>query len=259
MEYYVADAFTDELFSGNPAGVCLLEDWLDDAAMQNIAAENNLSETAFLLKDNKHYDLRWFTPKVEIDLCGHATLASAYVLMNFVEPSLRCVDFNTKSGVLSVKRERELYTMNFPARKPVPCALPDILEDALGAKVKTAYMASRDLLVLLEKESDVANLLPDFSLLKKIDHVFGVIITAAGTDCDFVSRFFAPNAGIDEDPVTGSSHCTLIPFWSERLHKSGMTARQLSKRGGTLYCKNFPERVEIGGKAVCYLKGNIIL
>ncbi len=256
MEYYVIDAFTDRLFSGNPAGVCLAEERLPDAVMQDIAAENNLSETAFVVKEDGRYDLRWFTPRVEIDLCGHATLASAYVLMNYVDSSMRRVDFNTKSGPLTVRRDGELYAMDFPARKPAPCAVPKLLEKALGAKALETQISSRDLLVLLESESAVAGLCPDFALLKQIEQPF-IIVTAKGGDCDFVSRFFAPNAGIDEDPVTGSSHCVLIPFWSERLGKNGMTARQLSKRGGVLYCKNLACRVEIAGNAVLYLKGSI--
>lgn len=256
IKYYVVDAFSEKPFHGNPAGVCLLEEWIDDSVMQQIAFEDNLAETAFLVKRHEYYDLRWFTPKVEIDLCGHATLESAFTLMNYVDPSMEHVDFHTKSGPLSVTKTGDIYMMNFPSRKAVPCIKPKELEEALGVKVQATFQ-SRDLLVLLEKESEVADLRPNLSLLKEIKDCFAVIVTAKSSNCDFVSRFFAPNAGIDEDPVTGSSHCTLIPFWSEKLHKQNMIARQLSPRGGTLICKDCGDRVSIGGKAVCYLSGNI--
>ena len=258
MKYYVVDVFTEEHFCGNPAGVCVLEEWLEDEIMQKIAFENNLAETAFLVKNVDHYDLRWFTPEVEIDLCGHATLGSAYVLMNYVDTTMKRVEFHTMSGILTVIREGDLFTMDFPSRKPVPCEKPDLLEQALGVQVLETHIA-RDLLIVIKDEKSLAELRPDFSLLGKIDQVFGFIVTAKGDQCDFVSRFFAPNAGILEDPVTGSSHTNLIPFWSEKLSKDNMTAKQLSKRGGSLYCKNKGERVEISGKAVTYLIGEIIL
>ena len=258
MKYYVVDVFTEEHFCGNPAGVCLLEEWLEDEIMQKIAFENNLAETAFLVKNIDHYDLRWFTPEVEIDLCGHATLGSAYVLMNYVDPTMKRVEFHTLSGILTVTREGDLFTMDFPSRKPILCEKPDLLEQALGVQVLETHIA-RDLLVVIKDEKSLAELSPNSSLLGKIDQVFGFIVTAKGEQCDFVSRFFAPNAGIMEDPVTGSSHTTLIPFWSERLSKDNMTAKQLSKRGGSLYCKNKGERVEISGKAVTHLIGEIIL
>lgn len=258
MKYFVIDVFTEERYHGNPAGVCVLEQWPADEVMQSIAFENNLAETAFLVKNEGFYDLRWFTPEVEIDLCGHATLASAFVLMNYVEQSMKLVDFHTMSGVLTVTREGDLFTMNFPSRKPVPCDKPELLEQALGTKVLETHIA-RDLLVVIKDSKTLAELTPDFALLKQIDKVFGFIITAQGDDCDFTSRFFAPNAGILEDPVTGSSHTTLIPFWSDRLNKKSMTARQLSQRGGSLHCKDIGERVEISGKAVTHLIGDIIL
>ncbi|MEI6100597.1 MAG: PhzF family phenazine biosynthesis protein, partial [Eubacteriales bacterium] len=246
MRYYIVDAFADKLFSGNPAGVCLLDEWINDSMMQSIAFENNLAETAFLVKKEGYYDLRWFTPEVEMDLCGHATLAGAFVLANFVDYSFINMNFHTQSGVLSVVKKGDLYIMDFPSRKPTPCAVPRGLEEALGATVLETHL-SRDLLVLLESESTVATLQPDLNKLKNIEGAFAVIVTAKGDTCDFVSRFFAPGAGVAEDPVTGSSHCTLIPFWSERLGKTEMLARQLSKRGGTLYCWDNGERVEIGG------------
>lgn len=256
MKYYVVDAFTDELFKGNPAGVCLLESAIGDASMQKIAFENNLSETAFLLCENGKYRLRWFTPKVEVDLCGHATLATAFVLMDLVSPEMDTVDFETKSGVLTVTKADGIYTMDFPSRKPVLAETPTGLEAALGCRVLETYR-SRDLIALLETERDVRSLDPDFERLKEIENAFAVTVTAKGEGCDFVSRFFAPKAGVNEDPVTGSSHASLIPFWRERLGRTRMTAKQLSKRGGVLYCVDAGERVKIGGRAVCYLTGEI--
>jgi phenazine biosynthesis protein PhzF family len=256
MKYYVVDAFADAVFKGNPAGVCLLDTWIDDCLMQSIAFENNLAETAFLVRQDGYWDLKWFTPEMEMDLCGHATLASAFVLANFVEKTLSRFEFHTKSGPLNVVKDGSLYTMDFPSRKPALHPVPAGLEEVLGAKVLETHL-SRDLLVLLENEQAVADLKPDLYKLGKIEGAFAVIVTAKGETCDFVSRFFAPGAGVPEDPVTGSSHCTLIPFWSERLGKTDLLARQLSRRGGTLYCKDKGTRVEIGGRAVCYLEGNI--
>jgi PhzF family phenazine biosynthesis protein len=258
MKYFIIDAFTDKLFGGNPAGVCLLETWPEDDVMQNIAMENNLAETAFLVPEGSAYGLRWFTPETEIDLCGHATLASAYVLMNEVRIVSGTVEFHTQSGTLTVTKTGDAFTMDFPSRPPVPFEIPSLLKQALGVPVLETHM-SRDLLVLLQDEETVKNLHPDFSLLKQIKDAFAVVVTAKGTSCDFVSRFFAPNAGIVEDPVTGSSHSTLIPFWSARLGKHQMTAKQLSARGGTLFCEDCGERVKIGGTAVCYLRGEISL
>lgn len=256
MKYYVVNAFTDTLFGGNPAGVCLCDKPLDEQAMQNIAMQNNLSETAFVLKTTDGYSLRWFTPKVEIELCGHATLGTAFVLMNYVDQLMTNVSFETKSGTLTVVKENDFYTLNFPPFITKPYNTPNFLEQALGEKVNETRL-SRDLLVVLENENAVINACPDFDLLASIKEAHGVIITAKGDNCDFVSRFFAPNMGINEDPVTGSAHCSLIPFWSKRLGKSKMTVRQLSKRGGVLFCEDCGERVKIGGKAVCYLKGEI--
>lgn len=257
MVYYVVDVFTEERFHGNPAGVCLINEWLPKEMMQSIAFENNLPETAFLVKREGYYDLRWFTPEVEIDLCGHATLGSAYVLMNYVDTDMDRVDFHTMSGVLTVTRKEGLYTMNFPSRPSKPCNKPELLEEALGVSVVETHIA-RDLLVLLENEKILRELRPDFMKLKEITNVFGFIITAKGESCDFVSRFFAPGAGIPEDPVTGSSHTTLIPFWSKRLNKIELLARQLSQRGGTIQCKDLGERVEIGGRAVTHMIGEIL-
>lgn len=258
MKYYVVDAFAEELFKGNPAGVCLQEEELSDEVMQKIAFENNLAETAFLLKKDGKYILRWFTPEVEMDLCGHATLATAFVAMNFLDKSLGEIEFETNSGKLVVTRNEDLYTMDFPSRMPSPVEIPELLEEAIGVKVLETHL-SRDLLVLIENEKDVENLNVSVDMLARIskDISFAIIVTAKGDSCDFVSRFFAPNAGIVEDPVTGSAHCTLIPFWSKRLDKTKMVAKQLSPRGGTLICEDSGDRVNISGKAVCYLVGDI--
>jgi len=263
MQYHVIDVFTDRLFGGNPAGVCLLEKWLSDDILQSIATENNLSETAFLVKQDGYYDLRWFTPTIEVELCGHATLASAFVLFEAAEKAAGEIKFKTMSGMMAATKENNLFYLDFPSRPVVPCPMFQSFERAFGMKPVAAYKAV-DFLVLLNSEEAVRRVAPDFSVLKQIkdeagldDDSFGTIITAEGSDCDFVSRFFAPNAGIDEDPVTGRAHCSLIPFWSERLGKSKLIARQMSKRGGVLYCENCGERVKIGGNAVRYLQGEI--
>lgn len=260
MKYYIVDAFTDELFKGNPAGVCLLDAEISEEIMQKIAFENNLAETAFLLIKENSYYLRWFTPDVEIDLCGHATLATAFVVMNYVDDRLNEVSFETKSGRLCVTRDNDTYTLNFPSRMPVPAASSPAIEKALGCKILETYL-SRDLLVIVENESIVNQLNVNNELLSEVsrDISFAVIVSAKGDDCDFVSRFFVPNAGIKEDPVTGSAHSTLIPFWAKKLNKSKMIAKQLSPRGGVLICEDLNERVNISGKAVCYLAGDIKL
>lgn len=257
IRYYVADAFTDTLFGGNPAGVCLLEEWIDADLMQMIAAENNLAETAFVVKNDKDYDLRWFTPETEIDLCGHATLATAFILSRFADTGETTYRFHTKSGVLTVERKQDLFEMDFPSRMPKAVPLIPAMSEALGVSVLEAHR-SRDLLLLLENEQQVKELQPDMEKIKAIPGIFAVIATARGEGgTDFVSRFFAPGAGIPEDPVTGSSHSTLIPFWAERLGKKEMKARQLSKRGGVLYCCDAGERVKISGYARLYLEGVI--
>lgn len=264
MKYYIVDVFTDKLFGGNPAGVCLLDDWPDDALLQNIASENNLSETAFLVRRDGYYDLRWFTPELEIDLCGHATMGSAYILLEFVERNAAELRFKTQSGILPVTQSEDgMMWMDFPARPGVLVPNYPSLSEAFGIDRFETYK-SADILVVLENEETVKNIAPDFEMLKKVrDEAdmhgdnFGVIITAPGSDCDFVSRFFAPNAGINEDPVTGRAHCVLIPYWSARLGKTALTARQLSKRGGQLWCINAGERVKIGGKVKLYLTGEI--
>jgi len=257
LPMYQIDAFTDRPFSGNPAAVCPLETWIEDSAMQNIAAENNLSETAFFVKNGDGYDLRWFTPAVEIDLCGHATLASAFVIMNYMEPSAAGVTFWTKSGELKVKKTDDLFVMDFPSQPPVPCDAPADLMTSFDRK-PTEVLKSADYLVIFEIEDDVRNCHPDFERLKNVD-TRGIIVTAPGSKVDFVSRFFGPRVGINEDPVTGSSHCTLIPYWSKRLRKEKLHALQVSKRGGELFCEMQEDRVLIAGRCALYMKGTISL
>jgi predicted PhzF superfamily epimerase YddE/YHI9 len=257
LPYYEVDAFTSRPFGGNQAGVCLLERWLPDEVLQKIAAENNLSETAFLVPDQDFFHLRWFTPALEIDLCGHATLASAWVL--FAERGYKApqVRFKTMSGWLSAARRQARVELDFPSRPATPCApVPQLLE-ALGAR-KAEVLKSRDYLAVFSSPQEVDALKPDMELLRKLDSL-GVIVTAPGEDADFVSRFFAPRAGIPEDPVTGSSHCTLVPYWANRLKKNELTARQISQRGGELFCRFLDDRVAIGGEAVIYLRGEIEL
>jgi PhzF family phenazine biosynthesis protein len=256
---YQVDAFTKSVFSGNPAAVCPMDTWLDDRVLQGIAADNNLSETAFLVPiSSGRYHLRWFTPKTEVDLCGHATLASAFVIFAFVDQGLTAVEFETKSGRLSATQSGERLSMDFPARKAERIDPPAILADALGAAPAEVYK-SRDLLVVFEEERIIRTMVPDFEKVKEIRDALGIIVTAPGEDCDFVSRFFAPNVGIPEDPVTGSAHCTLIPYWAERLDQTELHALQLSERGGEIFCEHLEERVRISGHAVLYLKGDIYL
>ncbi|MDR1329043.1 MAG: PhzF family phenazine biosynthesis protein [Oscillospiraceae bacterium] len=257
MKYFIVDAFADELFKGNPAGVCVLDKWPDNDVLQNIAAENNLAETAFVLKRNNEYELRWFTPETEIDLCGHATLATAFILTSFFESGDK-ISFHTQSGLLTVAQRDELFEMDFPSRPPKKTEIDPIAQEAISAPIKEAFIA-RDMLLLLEKEEQIRDLKVNIEKLKVITECFAFIVTAPSShkEYDFVSRFFAPNAGINEDPVTGSSHSTLIPFWAERLNKNKLTAKQLSKRGGTLYCENKGGRVKIAGKAKLYLEGEI--
>jgi len=263
MEYQIINVFTEKLFGGNPAGVCVLDEWLEDDLLQSIATENNLSETAFLVKQNGYYDLRWFTPSIEVELCGHATMASAFVLFDEKERAANELKFKTKSGILSVIKGDDLLYLDFPSRPVTACPMYKAFEESFDITPAATYKAV-DFLVLLNNEEELLSISPDYFALKNIkeeakvgNDSFGIIVTAKGNDCDFVSRFFAPNAGIDEDPVTGRAHCSLIPFWSERLGKLNLLAKQLSKRGGVLYCENHGERVKIGGRAVRYLRGTI--
>lgn len=249
------DAFTNQVFGGNPAAVCPVEIWPDDATMQAIAAENNLSETAFFMEGSDYYNLRWFTPKVEVDLCGHATLATAHLLFNEIEIGGQVVHFETRSGRLSVSRDRDSLVMNFPAQPPEPCDVPEDLVPALGAE-PVEILANADYFVVLADEDQVRGLTPDIGAIGRLDRR-GVIVTAAGSEVDFVSRFFAPQSGIDEDPVTGSAHCQLTPYWSKRLGKTMLSAHQVSARGGELFCEDQGERILISGRAVTYMEGLI--
>ena len=257
LPYFEVAAFASKPFSGNPAGVCPLETWPDNSVLQAIAAENNLSETAFFCPRDGQYDLRWFTPEVEIDLCGHATLASAFILYSELGFRGDAIRFRSRSGVLKVTQNDGVLTLDFPSRPPAPCPRPGDLIEALGRE-PVSVLKSRDYFVVFASEAEVRSLRPDFLALREVD-AHAVIATAPGTDCDFVSRFFAPRAGINEDPVTGSAHCTLIPYWSERLKKTEMFARQVSRRGGELYCRQAGDRVHIGGNAVLYLRGEIAI
>jgi len=250
---YQIDAFTHEVFSGNPAAVCPLESWLDDATMQSIALENQLSETAFFVPAEDPIRIRWFTPKAEVDLCGHATLASASVYLEVIAPGKSEVVFQSMSGPLIVRREQGLYVMDLPSRPPAPCEVPPALVEALGAHA-LMWLKSRDYMGVFRSEADVRAIAPDFSALAAFDKV---IVTAPGTDSDFVSRFFAPSVGVNEDPVTGSAHCTLTPYWAKRLGRPRLSARQVSARGGELLCEDRGDRVSVAGRAVRYLEGTI--
>ncbi len=245
------DAFAENVFEGNPAAVCIMEKWILDDTMQKIAAENNLSETAFAVKEGDGYRLRWFTPGGEIDLCGHATLATAYVITNYYEKTVNRITFQTMSGELVVLKKDELYEMDFPSRMPEEFRLTEQMVEALGVKPIETYLG-RDLMFVLEREEDVQNASPDFSKLEKLSDGLGVLITAKSEKYDFVSRCFFPKLNVNEDPVCGSAHCNFIPFWAKRLEKDEMIARQLSKRGGTVYCKLAGDRVKISGSAVLY-------
>ena len=257
IPYYEIAAFTSRPFGGNPAGVCVLQEWLPDQIMQAIAAENNLAETAFIIEREKHFDIRWMTPAIEIDLCGHATLASAHVIFTFLGWRHDLVNFQSASGELTVERSDSRLVLDFPSRPAPPCDPPAGLAEALGAE-PTEVAKGRDYLAVFASQEDVAALAPDFDALAKLD-AQGVVVTAPGDDCDFVSRYFAPRAGLPEDPVTGSTHCVLIPYWSKRLGRKELRARQLSRRGGELLCEDRGARVGIGGAVVLYMEGAIQL
>ncbi len=256
---YQVDAFTNTLFGGNPAAVIPLQQWLADEVMQQIAAENNLAETVFFVPKGEGYHIRWFTPELEIDLCGHATLGSAFVLYEYLGYQQKEIIFYSKSGELVVNRVADKFELNFPSRMPVKVSdYPAQLMDGLGLEKALGVYKSRDYVVELATEQEVLDLVIDIPLLNQVD-VIGIIVTAPGTDCDFVSRFFAPNCGIPEDPVTGSAHSTLIPFWAQKLGKDQLHAKQVSKRGGELWCRNLGERVAMSGNCVFYMKGEIAL
>jgi len=256
LRLYHVDAFASRAFAGNPAAVVPLERWLDDATLQSIAAENNLSETAFFVGGGGEYHIRWMTPADEVDLCGHATLASAFVIFSEIEAGRAEVRFRSKSGPLRVSAEGERLALDFPSRPPAPAETSlAALAAALGARPSVA-LASRDYLAVFGTEDEVRSLRPDMARVAALDRM-AVIATAPGRDCDFVSRFFAPAVGVPEDPVTGSAHCTLVPYWAGRLGRKSLFARQVSARGGELWCEDRGERVSIAGHCVRYLEGTI--
>jgi PhzF family phenazine biosynthesis protein len=254
---YQVDAFAEKVFQGNPAAVVPLENWIDEDLMQKIAMENNLSETAFFVKTDNGYHIRWFTPEYEIDLCGHATLASAYIIKNFIEPHLAEVNFTTqKVGLLKAMAKEGMYTLDFPSRMPQPCNAPDKLFQCLNLTAAVEVLKSRDYFVVLPNEEAVKNTEPDFTLMKELD-ALGVIVTAKGQSADVVSRCFYPGLGIQEDPVTGSAHCNIVPYWSDKLGETKLFCKQLSRRGGDLHCELDGDRVLMSGKCVLYLQGEI--
>ena len=250
MKQYVVDAFTDRVFHGNQAAVCVLDEWPREELMMNITRENNFSETAFTVKEGEKWHLRWFTPGGEIDLCGHATLGTAFVLLNYYEKDAQQVVFTTMSGDLIVTRKGELYEMEFPAYDLKKVDVTAAMEDALGAPVKEAYIA-RDLLCVVDSEQTVRKLTPDLEKIKQIDGLL-VHVTARGKDEDCVSRSFAPKLSVAEDPVCGSGHCHIIPYWADLLGKDELVAYQASKRGGTLYCRREGSKIFMAGKAALY-------
>lgn len=257
IRQYQVDAFATHVFEGNPAAVCPLEAWLDDSLLLAIANENNLSETAFFVPSDRGFHLRWFTPAVEVDLCGHATLASAHVIFEIMGYTKKQIVFETRSGDLVVESKDGLLTMDFPASMPSSCPVPDGLIEGLGHE-PLEVLSAEDYIVVFEDEEAVQALSPDFSKLQQLP-LRGVVVTAPGTVVDFVSRFFAPKLGVPEDPVTGSAHCELTPYWVNRLGKNGLEARQVSKRGGNLRCRVQGNRVILSGTAVTFMVADINL
>ena len=256
---FQVDAFTGAVFRGNPAVVCLLEQWLPDGIMQNIALENSVPETAFIKPFKDGYEIRWFTPDIEMDLCGHATLASAHVIVRHLKPGIEIVKFYSHSGDLEVQVQDDMLILDFPSRKPVPAICPRVILTAFEFE-PVEVLKSRDFVLVFESEDIIRDMEPDQTILNKINlDPGGICVTARGTEFDFVSRFFTPGAHIFEDPVTGSAHCSLIPYWSERLGKVSLRAKQLSDRGGELICRDKGDRVLISGRAVTYLEGKITL
>jgi PhzF family phenazine biosynthesis protein len=259
QKIYQVDAFANEIFSGNPAAVCPLEQWLSDDILQKIAMENNLAETAFYVKQDDQYQLRWFTPTVEVDLCGHATLAAAFVLFNHENHIGDTIQFHSlRSGILTVSKKDDLLALNFPTDKLEPTELTPELTAGFTIVPRLAFKGKTDYMLVFENEEEIVKILPSYDDIAKVK-ARGIIVTAKGDHVDFVSRFFAPAAGVNEDPVTGSAHTTLIPYWAERLGKSDLTAIQLSKRKGYLHCKYLDDRVEISGQGKLYLTGEIYL
>lgn len=257
MKQYVVDAFTDRVFGGNPAAVCVMEEWLPDESLLKITQENNLSETAFAVPNAEGYHLRWFTPGGEIDLCGHATLATAYVITRFVKPEIDTVRFDTKSGRLTVEKKGDLFEMDFPAYELQPVPVTEQMTEAIGVKPLEAYM-SRDLLCVLESEEMVRSFTPDHAKIQKLDGLL-LHITAKGKQYDCVSRSFAPKLNVPEDPVCGSGHCHILPYWANKLQKPELVAYQASVRGGVLYGKMDGNRVQLAGKAALYSISEIFI
>ncbi|MDO8811594.1 MAG: PhzF family phenazine biosynthesis protein [Gallionella sp.] len=255
IKQYQIDAFAARAFEGNPAAVCPLESWLDDGILQAIAEENNLSETAFFVPSEKGFQLRWFTPVKEVDLCGHATLASAHVIFEILGYTNQAITFETRSGDLFVERNGKLLKMDFPARPPAPCKFSEIMVKGLGQR-PVEILAADDYMAVFDSEATIRAITPDQSLLSQLD-LRGVIVTARGTDVDFVSRFFAPKYGIPEDPVTGSAHCTLAPYWANKLGKNILSARQVSRRGGNIACEVNSGHVMLSGCAVTFMEAEI--
>jgi PhzF family phenazine biosynthesis protein len=257
LDLYQVDTFTDKIFAGNSACVVPLQQWLPDEMLFKIARENAVAETAFFVPGNSAFDLRWFTPEIEMDLCGHATLAAAHVLKNYLQYEGDTITFHSESGILKVMINKDLYTLDFPSRMPEPAILHDIIKTSLN-KQPEEVLLSRDFVLIYDTEQDVRDIQISRQVVDQIKlDPGGIIITAPGDDCDFVSRFFTPQASIFEDPVTGSAHCSLIPYWSKRLNKKIMTALQLSERGGRLYCENKGDRVLIAGNARTYSVGTL--
>ena len=259
FKYFKVDSFASEIFKGNPACVVPLKNWLDDDLLLKIAQENAVAETAFFIKDKNEFHLRWFTPEIEIDLCGHATLATAYVIKSCLNYSQNVISFNTKVGKLKVEVHENMYFLNFPSRKALPSKLPEEIKFSLNIQPIEVYK-SRDYLLVYENQSDIENIIINRNFFDQINLGYGgVIVTSVGNSFDFVSRFFTPQASILEDPVTGSAHCTLIPYWASKLKKDEMEAIQLSARGGQLKCQNLNEKVIIGGQAVLFSKGEFYI
>lgn len=257
IKIYQVDAFTDKMFSGNPAAVCVLDNWLSDTLLQNIAQENNLAETAFIVAGTSHFEIRWFTPCVEVELCGHATLAAAHIIFKFYDFGSNEITFNSpKSGILKVSRKDDLYILDLPADSITPTNPVQEIIQGIGVVPLEFYKGKTDYMALLKDEEEVLNVKPNLDAIRKLNSD-GLIITAPGRNEDFVSRFFAPQLGIDEDLVTGSAHTLLTPFWAKRLKKKDLIARQLSFRPGVLYCQDKGDRVLIGGKGQLYLVGDI--
>lgn len=256
MKQFIVDAFTDKVFAGNPAAVCVMEKWLPDELMQKIAIENNLSETAFIVKEDGRYHIRWFTPGKEVDLCGHATLGSSYVLSRFYEKQADVFEFDSLSGHLTVRKREDILEMDFPAREPLETEFTEAMKAALNGMEAKAFL-DRDLMLVLDNEADIINFSPDYQKIADIPVGMGMLITAPSREYDFVSRTFFPKIKVNEDPVCGSAHCNFIPYWAKRLRKEKMTAYQASPRGGIVYCENKKDRVLISGKAALYSEAEI--